>query len=57
MFGPGRRIILCAITPRPTPRTVYTLYTYTKNKETDAKADHVSSSTAKAKKEHVELYF
>jgi hypothetical protein len=54
MYGTGRRIILYATTPRPTPRIAYTLNF--KNKTAKAKADHVIS-TAKAKKEQVELYF
>jgi hypothetical protein len=55
MSGTGRRIILYTTTPKPTLRTVYTLKF--KNKAADTKANHVSSFTAKAKKEHVELHF
>lgn len=53
MSGTDRRIILYTTTPKPTPRTAYTLHF--KSKAADAEADHVS--TAKTKKEHVELYF
>ena len=55
MSGTGRRIIRYTKTPKPTLRTAYTLNF--KNKAADAKADHVSSSIAKTKKEHVELFF
>jgi hypothetical protein len=49
MSGTGRRIVLHTTTPKPTPRTAYTLHF--KSKAADAKA------IAKTKKEHVELYF
>ena len=55
MSGTGRCIILYTTTPKPTLRTAYTLNF--KNKAVDAKADRVSPSIAKTKKEHVELYF
>lgn len=53
MSGTDRRIILYTTTPKPNPRTTYALHF--KSKAADAKADYVS--TAKTKKEHVELYF
>lgn len=54
MSGTGRRIILYTTTPKPTLRSAYTLNF--KNTPADAKAYHVSSSIAKSKKEHVQLY-
>ena len=55
MSGTGRRIILYTTTPKITLRTAYTLNF--KNKAANAKANHVSSSIAKTKREHVDLYF